>query len=170
MAGMLGERHYRAVLDLVGEAHDAGDLEDFRSVLLPGLRRLVPSEWASYNEIHGTAGVLATIAEPDIDQARPSSLRKRCQHLLDHDRQRQHAVHDHGRLAGLAREGVVQVHRVEVERGCRVALQSVSPDGIRHVNEHPFAGRRIDARRLTLVGLAAWIHSLHAQSLSGRRV
>ena len=69
MAGMLGERHYRAVLDLVGEAHDAGDLEEFRSVLLPGLRRIVPSEWASYNEIHGTAGVLATIAEPDIDQA-----------------------------------------------------------------------------------------------------
>lgn len=66
MSATLGERHYRAVLDLVGEAHDAADLEEFRSVLLPGLRRMVPAEFASYNEIHGDAGVLATIAEPDI--------------------------------------------------------------------------------------------------------
>ncbi|HEX4483870.1 MAG TPA: helix-turn-helix transcriptional regulator [Solirubrobacteraceae bacterium] len=66
MSATLGERHYRAVLDLVGEAHDAGDLDDFRSVLLPGLRRMVPAEFASYNEIHAVDGVLATIAEPDV--------------------------------------------------------------------------------------------------------
>lgn len=66
MSATLGERHYRAVLDLVGEAHDASDLDEFRSVLLPGLRRMVPAEFASYNEIHGVEGVLATIAEPDV--------------------------------------------------------------------------------------------------------
>jgi DNA-binding CsgD family transcriptional regulator len=73
VSATLGERHYRAVLDLVGEAHDAGDLEEFRSVLLPGLRRMVPSDFASYNELHGSAGVLATIAEPDlIDDLMPA--------------------------------------------------------------------------------------------------
>jgi DNA-binding CsgD family transcriptional regulator len=65
-AAALRERHFRAVLDLVGEAHDANDLAEFRDVLLPGLRRMVPAEHASYNELRGAGEVLAAIVVPDV--------------------------------------------------------------------------------------------------------
>jgi DNA-binding CsgD family transcriptional regulator len=66
MAMALRERHFRAVLDLVGEAHDVNDLDEFREVLLPGLRRMVPAEHASYNEVRGAGEVLAAIIVPDV--------------------------------------------------------------------------------------------------------
>lgn len=70
-----GVRHYlpvtdltgedvRAVLELVGEANDAQSLDEFRAFLLPGLRRIVPAEFASYNEILDGGEVLAAIGEP----------------------------------------------------------------------------------------------------------
>ncbi len=61
----LSDRDYRAALDFVGEAHDAQDRDEFRAVLLPGYRRLVGCEWASYNELAGTTP-LAAIVEPDL--------------------------------------------------------------------------------------------------------
>jgi DNA-binding CsgD family transcriptional regulator len=60
----LSDRDYRAALDFVGEAHDAQDREEFRAVVLPGFRRLVGCEWASYNEVAGTTP-LASIVEPE---------------------------------------------------------------------------------------------------------
>lgn len=60
----LSERQYRAVLDLVGEAHDAQDLDEFRAALLPSLRRLVPADYASYNEVPADGGAPVTIADP----------------------------------------------------------------------------------------------------------
>ncbi|HVW19510.1 MAG TPA: hypothetical protein VHB30_14805, partial [Solirubrobacteraceae bacterium] len=65
-AATLRDRHYRALLDLVGEVHDAADLTEFRSMLLPGLRRMVPADWASYNELEGPGVALATLAEPEL--------------------------------------------------------------------------------------------------------
>ena len=63
-------------------------------------------------------------------------------------------MRDHGRLTRFASEDVVQVHRVEIERGIRVALQEDSADRIRDMDEHPLAGRRIRAGgQLTLAGL-----------------
>jgi DNA-binding CsgD family transcriptional regulator len=59
------ERDFRAVLDFVGEAHDAQDREEFRGMVLPGFRGLIPSEYASYNELRGTTPI-ATIAEPEL--------------------------------------------------------------------------------------------------------
>jgi DNA-binding CsgD family transcriptional regulator len=61
----LGERDFRAVLDFLGEAYDAQDREEFRATMLPGFRRLVPSDYASYNELLGTVPV-ATIADPEL--------------------------------------------------------------------------------------------------------
>jgi DNA-binding CsgD family transcriptional regulator len=61
----LGERDFRAVLDFLGEAYDAQDRAEFRAVMLPGFRRLVPSDYAAYNELLGTTP-LATIAEPAL--------------------------------------------------------------------------------------------------------
>lgn len=61
----LRERDFRAVLDFVGEAHDAQDREEFREMVLPGFRRMIPSDYASYNELAGTVPV-ATIAEPEL--------------------------------------------------------------------------------------------------------
>ncbi|HTT93893.1 MAG TPA: helix-turn-helix transcriptional regulator [Solirubrobacterales bacterium] len=61
----LRESDLRAVLDFVGEAYDAQDREEFRAAILPGFRRLVPSTYASYNELAGTTPV-ATLAEPEL--------------------------------------------------------------------------------------------------------
>jgi DNA-binding CsgD family transcriptional regulator len=61
----LRERDYRATLAFVGEAHDAQDREELRSILLPGLRRLVSCDYASYNELAGVESLVA-IAEPEL--------------------------------------------------------------------------------------------------------
>jgi DNA-binding CsgD family transcriptional regulator len=61
----LSDRDYRAALDFVGEAHDAQDRGEFRAVVLPGFRRLVGCEWASYNEVAGTTP-LAGLVEPEL--------------------------------------------------------------------------------------------------------
>lgn len=61
----LRERDFRAVLDFVGEAYDAQDREEFREMVLPGFRQMVPSDYASYNELAGTTPV-ATIADPEL--------------------------------------------------------------------------------------------------------
>ena len=60
----LSERDLRAVLDLVGEAHDAEDLDEFRAVLLPALNRLLPADLAAYNELVDGGVPVATISEP----------------------------------------------------------------------------------------------------------
>jgi DNA-binding CsgD family transcriptional regulator len=57
------ERDFRAALDFLGEVYDCDDREEFRAAMLPGLRRLVPAEHFSYNEI---AEVLAAIVEPEL--------------------------------------------------------------------------------------------------------
>lgn len=61
----LGESDFRAVLDFVGDAYDAQDLDEFRAAVLPGFQRLVRSTYASYNELLGTTPV-ATLAEPEL--------------------------------------------------------------------------------------------------------
>src|SRR6201996_1374247 len=62
----LGEGDFRAVLDFVGEVHDAQDRDEFRAIVLPGYRRLVPALHVSYNEIEGDGRVLAAIVEPEL--------------------------------------------------------------------------------------------------------
>ena len=62
----LRERDFRAALDFVGEVHDAQDREEFRAILLPGYRTLVPALHVSYNEIEGDGRVAAAIVEPEL--------------------------------------------------------------------------------------------------------
>lgn len=64
----LREHDFRAALDLVGEVHDAQDREEFRSILLPGYRALVPALHVSYNEIVGGAEVAVAIVEPEMPE------------------------------------------------------------------------------------------------------
>jgi len=59
------EQDLRATLELVGEAHHAETLDDFRSVLLPALHRLIPADFASYNEIPHDGGSTITVVVPD---------------------------------------------------------------------------------------------------------
>jgi DNA-binding CsgD family transcriptional regulator len=61
----LSDRDYRGALDFVGDAYDAQDRDEFRRAILPGYRRLVGCEWASYNELIGTTPI-AAIVEPDL--------------------------------------------------------------------------------------------------------
>ncbi len=62
----LRERDFRAALDFVGEVHDAQDRDEFRAIVLPGYRRLVPALHVSYNEIEGDGRVAAAIVEPEL--------------------------------------------------------------------------------------------------------
>lgn len=62
----LTERDLRAVLDFVGEAHDAQDRDEFRAVALPGYRRLVPADYVSYNELLAGGRATVAIAEPEL--------------------------------------------------------------------------------------------------------
>jgi DNA-binding CsgD family transcriptional regulator len=60
----LSERDVRAVLDLIGEANDAEDLDEFRAVILPALRRLLPADFVAYNELVDGGVPVATISDP----------------------------------------------------------------------------------------------------------
>ena len=62
----LSERDFHAVLDFVGEAYDAQDLVEFRSVLLPGIHRLVPSDYVAYNEVEQGSQAGLSIVSPEL--------------------------------------------------------------------------------------------------------
>ncbi len=62
----LRERDFRAALDFVGEANDAQNRDEFRSILLPGYRGLVPALHVSYNEIEDGDRVVAAMVEPEL--------------------------------------------------------------------------------------------------------
>jgi DNA-binding CsgD family transcriptional regulator len=62
----LRERDLRAVLDFVGDAYDAQDRTEFRAVLLPGLRRLIPSDYVSYNEVEAGNRVAIAVNDPEL--------------------------------------------------------------------------------------------------------
>jgi DNA-binding CsgD family transcriptional regulator len=62
----LGDAQYRAVLDFVGEIHDAQDLDELRAMVLTALRRMVPADYSSYNEIPSGEGEHVTLAEPAV--------------------------------------------------------------------------------------------------------
>ena len=65
----LRESDMRALLDLVGEANGAADLAEFRAAVIPGVRRVVPAEIVSYNEVVHGGHVLSAISEPELPQA-----------------------------------------------------------------------------------------------------
>ena len=62
----LTHRQYRSILDLVGDAHDAQDLADLRALLLPALRRIVPADYASYNEVTADGDAPVAVVEPEL--------------------------------------------------------------------------------------------------------
>lgn len=62
----LSERQYHAVLDLVGEAHHAQSRPELRSLLLPALKRMVPADYASYNEIAPGESAQVAITDPEL--------------------------------------------------------------------------------------------------------
>jgi len=62
----LSDRQYRSVLDLVGDAHDAQDLDELRSLLLPALKRLVPADYSSYNEVTAGGAAPVAIVQPEL--------------------------------------------------------------------------------------------------------
>jgi DNA-binding CsgD family transcriptional regulator len=60
----LSEPDLRAMLDLVGESNGHRELATFRTAVLIGLRRLVPCEIASYNELEPAAGRAISLLDP----------------------------------------------------------------------------------------------------------
>ncbi|HEX8714779.1 MAG TPA: hypothetical protein VF706_04345, partial [Solirubrobacteraceae bacterium] len=62
----LSARDVRNVLDFVGEAHGAGDLDELRAFMPAGLAGLVRTDYASYNEVGIDGTVYATVAFPEV--------------------------------------------------------------------------------------------------------
>jgi DNA-binding CsgD family transcriptional regulator len=62
----LSARQIRAVLDLVGVVHGARDVEEFQRELLPALRRLVPADYVSFNEVGADGTTYATFVDPQV--------------------------------------------------------------------------------------------------------
>jgi DNA-binding CsgD family transcriptional regulator len=56
------------LLELVGEAYGFEDLGQFRSGVLEILNRMVPSDWASYNEVATEPGETFVVAIPEIPE------------------------------------------------------------------------------------------------------
>src|SRR3984885_3338919 len=65
MAG-LSATDIRKVLDFVGEAHGAGDLQELREFLPIGLSDLVRTDWASYNEVGIDGSVHVAVSVPEV--------------------------------------------------------------------------------------------------------
>jgi DNA-binding CsgD family transcriptional regulator len=64
----LSANDVRSVLDFVGEAHGADDLDELRAFLPAALRRLIPADYASYNEVGNDGRVHATLIDPEMPQ------------------------------------------------------------------------------------------------------
>jgi DNA-binding CsgD family transcriptional regulator len=62
--GQLAARDLRSVLDFVFEARSFPDLDSFRTGILPGLLRLVPSDVVGYNEVDAERGSTVVISHP----------------------------------------------------------------------------------------------------------
>ena len=52
------------MLDLVGEVNGVHDADELRAAFLPALLRVVPADWASYNEVLEGRGPIATLTSP----------------------------------------------------------------------------------------------------------
>jgi DNA-binding CsgD family transcriptional regulator len=65
----LSANDVRRVLDFVGEAHGAGDLDELRKFLPVGLSELIRTDYASYNEVGSDGAVYATVSYPEVDPA-----------------------------------------------------------------------------------------------------
>ena len=56
----------RRLLDLVGEVYGLLELDAFRPALLEALRRCVPSDWGSFNDIGPEPGDVVSLVEPPL--------------------------------------------------------------------------------------------------------
>jgi DNA-binding CsgD family transcriptional regulator len=56
----------RKVLDFVGEAHGADDLQELREFLPNGLGALIRTDWASYNEVGVDGSVHVAVSVPEV--------------------------------------------------------------------------------------------------------
>lgn len=68
MSTSLREPDVHAVLRLVGDAHHADDLDDFRAMLLAALPELVPADYVSYNEVSRASGPGIAIVTPELPE------------------------------------------------------------------------------------------------------
>ena len=64
----LSANDVRRVLDFVGEAHGAGDLDELRRFLPVGLSELIRTDYASYNEVGNDGTVYATVVHPELEE------------------------------------------------------------------------------------------------------
>jgi len=62
------EADVRALLELVGESNAHRSLRGFREGILPGLRRLVPADWSSYNELEAERGFVLMDPPDKLDE------------------------------------------------------------------------------------------------------
>jgi DNA-binding CsgD family transcriptional regulator len=62
----LSAKDVRSVLNFVGEAHGADDLDELRAFLPVAVRRVIPADYASYNEVGNDGRICATLVDPEM--------------------------------------------------------------------------------------------------------
>jgi len=62
----LSAKDVRSVLNFVGEAHGADDLDELRAFLPAAVRRVIPADYASYNEVGNDGHMYATLVDPEL--------------------------------------------------------------------------------------------------------
>ncbi len=90
----LPARDVRNVLDFIGEAHGAGDLDELRSFMPAGLAGLVRTDYASYNEVGSDGVVHATVAFPEVP---PESIAEWSRYAHQNPLVRRHSATRDGR-------------------------------------------------------------------------
>lgn len=63
---MLTSRQLRTLLEVVGETNGAADLAELRALVLPAVRRLIPADYCSYNEIAADGSPALAIVDPPV--------------------------------------------------------------------------------------------------------
>lgn len=64
MGRILAATRTRRIVEVVGEAYGARDLDDFARVLTAGLHRLIPSDLVTYNDLDPEAGRVVALMDP----------------------------------------------------------------------------------------------------------
>jgi DNA-binding CsgD family transcriptional regulator len=81
-----------SLLELIGEVHGLLELDEFRSGLLAALRRAVPADWISLNDLGAKPGATVVLIDPEFPPqthqlfaryAHQNPLLARYQHTLD---------------------------------------------------------------------------------------
>jgi DNA-binding CsgD family transcriptional regulator len=67
-------RHGQRLLELIGDTQGLAEIDEFRRELIHALRRAVPADWVSVDDVGPAGDTITVIIDPPIDQARHATF------------------------------------------------------------------------------------------------